>query len=84
MSKFKLDDPVFYHGDYENCRGIEYKITKIYQNFFNIDKWVNLKLADDGGLSWIDRSIKMGGEIAEYDEILSVPIDEIELIVYES
>ena len=84
MSKFKLDDPVSYHGDYENCHGVEYKITKIYQNLWNVDSWVNLELIDNGGLSWIDRSIKMGGEIAEYDEILSVPIDEIELIVYES
>ena len=39
----KIGDKVNYLGEYEDCRGFEYKITKVYKNYFGFDKWYDLE-----------------------------------------
>ena len=39
----KKGDKVYYTGEYDECHGFEYEITRVYQNGFGFDWWYNLK-----------------------------------------
>jgi hypothetical protein len=60
MSKY-LNKTCTYHGEYDNCHGVMYKVVESYD-----DRWFDIKTTTA-------RSILTG----IYNEILSVPIEEL-------
>ena len=60
-----LLDQCYYHGDYEDCYGFQYKITKIYNG-----GWVDLEAVNHKGVL----------ESRHYEILWSVRVEHVKLI----